>query len=220
MRLRPLPLALAVAAFCSIGRAADEPAPAPAPAPTMSDLLRAKIAAEAKKQNAKPAPPAPAAPAASAPDKFSPLADSATPAPAATPAKDAPKSDPAAVAKAAQEKPTVLPKVEVKKDKITVLDHQLAEQQKEIDREKKNTQPTELDKALNNEKVSKALTIFGGNSNENRANIASERVSLMEAEGDLLEAIAHAKTKEEKAELQKQLDELRAYRRELEKSLR
>jgi hypothetical protein len=42
----------------------------------------------------------------------------------------------------------------------------------------------------------------------------------MEAEKDLIEAIAHAKTKAEKQELQKQLDELKAVRRELEKTLR
>ena len=39
-------------------------------------------------------------------------------------------------------------------------------------------------------------------------------------EKDLIEAIAHAKSKAEKQELQKQLDELKAVRRDLEKSLR
>ena len=47
-----------------------------------------------------------------------------------------------------------------------------------------------------------------------------DRVELMETEKDLIEAIARAKTKDEKKELQKQLDELKAVRRELEKSLR
>ena len=42
----------------------------------------------------------------------------------------------------------------------------------------------------------------------------------MEAEKDLLEAIARAKTKPEKQELQKQLDEIRAMRRDLDKSMR
>ena len=42
----------------------------------------------------------------------------------------------------------------------------------------------------------------------------------MEEEKDLIEAIAHAKTKEEKEELRKQLDELKAMRRQLEKSLK
>jgi len=42
----------------------------------------------------------------------------------------------------------------------------------------------------------------------------------LKEEGDLLEAIAHTKDKKEKAELQKELDELRTYRRELEKTQR
>jgi hypothetical protein len=42
----------------------------------------------------------------------------------------------------------------------------------------------------------------------------------MEAEKDIIEAIARAKTKEEKNELQKQLNEIKAFRRDLEKSLR
>jgi hypothetical protein len=42
---------------------------------------------------------------------------------------------------------------------------------------------------------------------------------LMEDEKDILEAIAHAKTKAEKEELQKQLDQIRALRRDLEKNL-
>jgi hypothetical protein len=50
--------------------------------------------------------------------------------------------------------------------------------------------------------------------------MASERVSLMESEKDIIEAIAHAKTKEEKAELQKELNEIKALRRDLEKSVR
>ena len=79
---------------------------------------------------------------------------------------------------------------------------------------------TELDKALNDTKVSNALSILGGQSNSYRANVAKERVSLMEDEKDLLEEIAHAKTKAEKQELQKQLEEIKAMRRELEKNLR
>ena len=144
-------------------------------------------------------------------------AASAEPAPASIPTK---KDAAPAAAKAAREPATVLPKVEVKKDRITVLDHEIQEQEKDIAREKKNTQPTELDKALNGPKTSKALAILGGNSDQNRASIAKERVSLMESERDILEAMKLARTKEEKKQLQTQLDELRAYRRSLEKNLR
>lgn len=114
----------------------------------------------------------------------------------------------------------ILPKVEVRKDRITELDRQLHEQNKAIAREKKNTRQSEVDKTLNDSRVAKALSIFGGESSQHRSGIAQERVELMEAESDLLEAIAHAKTKEEKQELEKQLDQLKAMRRDLEKLLR
>jgi hypothetical protein len=42
----------------------------------------------------------------------------------------------------------------------------------------------------------------------------------MEAEKDIIEAMARARTKQERAELQKQLDEIRGFRRELDKTLR
>ncbi len=123
-------------------------------------------------------------------------------------------------AKANAEPATVLPKVEVSRGRINELDGKIIAQEKEIAAEKQNTKPTELDKALNNSKVSKVFSIFGGESSSQRATVANERVKIMEEERDILESMKAAKTKEEKADLQKQLDELRAYRRQLEKSLR
>jgi predicted polyphosphate/ATP-dependent NAD kinase len=122
--------------------------------------------------------------------------------------------------KAAAEPASVLPKVEVKKGRVTKLDQDLAKQDEEIAREKKNTKISDVDKALNDSKLAKPLAIFGGESSQFRQHVASERVSLMEDEKDLIEAIAHAKTKDEKAALQKQLDALRTERRELERALR
>lgn len=113
-----------------------------------------------------------------------------------------------------------MPKVEVKKGRITVLDQQLAKQEEDIARERKNLKTSEADLALNDSKVSKPLAIFGGESAQFRKRVASERVELMEAEKDIIEAIARAKTKAEKDELQKQLDEIRTFRRELDKTLR
>ncbi len=113
-----------------------------------------------------------------------------------------------------------MPKVEVRKSRITVLDQKLAKQDEEIAREKKHTKASEMDKALNDVSIAKPLAIFGGDSAQFRQHVASERVELMEAEKDIIEAIAQAKTKEEKQSLQKQLDELKAMRRELDKSLR
>ncbi len=114
---------------------------------------------------------------------------------------------------------TVLPKLEVQKGKITELDRQLAKQNKEIAREKQNTKPTRLDETLNGPKISKALALFGGQSSDDRSNVAKERVSMMEEEKDLIEAIAQTQDKAEKEELQKTLDGIKAMRRELENSL-
>lgn len=183
-------------------------------APSAHDILRAQLAAQAKaKAEGKPTGPlqTPVLPAPEPAGDTNPLL--ARPAPAATTSTS---STPAAKAEPA----TVLPKVEVRKDRITKLDQQLAKQDQDIAREKKNTKPSELDKALNDDKIAKPLAIFGGESTQYRKQVASERVSLMEDEKDLIEAIAHAKTKEEKAELQKQLDFVRQERRELEQSLR
>ena len=138
---------------------------------------------------------------------------------AKAPAADAKPATEAAQAAATPEAAKVLPKVEVKKGRITELDRQLDKQNEEIAREKKNTKPTPLDETLNGPKVSSALAIFGGQSSTDRSTVAKERVSMMEEERDMIEAIAQATTKEEKEELQKTLDSMREMRRELEKSL-
>ena len=194
-------VALALTACLAVGaRAAEE-----AQKSSAREQLKARIAEDAKKVEPKKTAPS-------------------TPVGEPTPAPERPPTDPAPKKKtnaaAAKEAPTVLPKVEVKKGRITELDHQLAKQQQEIDREKKNTKSTELDVALNDAKFARPLAIFGGESTQFRKGVASERVELMEAEKDILEAMNHAKTKEEKAALQKQLDELRGMRRELEKAMR
>ncbi len=130
------------------------------------------------------------------------------------------KSDTAPKKETAEEDTTVLPEIQVRKDRITELDRQVAKQNREIRREKQNTKPTALDETLNGPKTSKWLAIFGGQSSEDRANIASERVAMMEDERDLLEAIAQTEDPEEKALLQRTLDAMRAMRRDLEAALR
>jgi hypothetical protein len=202
---------LAAAGLASGLRAADEE---PAPKTNMREVLRARMAEDAKKV----APPTAAAPAKSGKNE---KPESAPTAPVATAASSAAEAAKPAAAKPVAEQPaTVLPKVEVKKDRITVLDQKLAKQEQDIAREKKNMKSSEVDLALNDSKVAKPLSIFGGESAQFRKRVSSERVELMEAEKDIIEAIARAKTKKEKDELQKQLDELRVVRRELEKSLR
>jgi hypothetical protein len=176
------------------------------PKTSMKDVLKARIAEDAKKADAKkPAPPTNSPRA----ENTNPPADSAKGEVAAKP-PEAP----------AKETPTVLPKVEVKKGRITELDQKLAKQEQDIARERKNLKASEVDSALNDAKIAKPLAIFGGDSSQFRQRVASERVELMEAERDILESMKRAKTKEEKQELQKQLDEIKAARRELDKSLR
>jgi hypothetical protein len=140
---------------------------------------------------------------------------------APTTSKDAAPSPDAA--KAASTAPTTppsaepaatLPQVEVKKSKITELDHELHEQERNIAREAKNVKTSQADNALNSTAVNP--TIFGGSSAKVRSELAQERVELMEFEKDLTEQIAHAKTKEEKTALKKQLEDIRTVRRNLE----
>lgn len=204
MTARPITFLLAIIALTPGLRGADEE---PAPKTNMKEALRARMMEDAKKKPVAPTSPAKA-------DKPEPPPDPTT-APV-EPAKDAAKKN-----AATQQQPAmVLPKVEVKKGRITVLDQQLAKQDEEIAREKKNLKSSEVDLALNDAKVAKPLSIFGGDSAQFRKRVASERVELMEAEKDLMTAIAQAKTKKEKEELQKQLEELRTMRRELDKTLR
>ena len=177
-----------------------------APKSSARDALKARIAEDARKAKAAPSAPE-TTPTSQEPDLAAkPVA----------PAANAKKENAAAKKQPA----TVLPKVEVKKGRITELDQKLAKQEQDIAREAKNTKSSELDNALNDAKIARPLAIFGGDSTQFRKGVASERVELMEAEKDILEAIAHAKTKAEKAALQKQLDELKAMRRQLDKSLR
>jgi hypothetical protein len=201
-------------------RAAD----APAPRTNMREAVKARMIEDAKKSATNSPAPAPSRPAKKAPAGETPAPSGEVgPGPAAT---ASPASKPAAAApdrsrpKQQSDTPTVLPQLEVRKSRITELDHQLHEKDKEIERELKNTRPTEVDKALNDAKIARPFAIFGGDSTQFRQHVASERVELLEAEKDMIEAIAQATTKAGKQELQKQLDELRAVRRELEKTLR
>lgn len=177
------------------------------PKSSAREALRARLVEDARKSEAtKSTAPAPAAAPSASDPKSAPAAKSSPPA--------------ATNATAAKEQPTVLPKVEVRKERITELDVQIAKQEQDIARERRNTKSSELDSALNDAKIARPLAIFGGDSTQFRKGVANERVSLMEAEKDILEAMKTARTKEEKAALQKQLDEIRAMRRELDKTMR
>lgn len=201
--------AVVVLLASAIAFAAEE-----APKSSGREALRARVAEDAKKAEAQKTSPAKTDGTAAA------AAPKTSPAPASTDAKKSNQKSTANTPPPAKETPTVLPKVEVQKGRITELDLKIAQQERDIAREQKNTKSSEVDRALNDQKIAKPLSIFGGDSTQFRKGVASERVELMEAEKDILEAMKLAKTKEEKALLQKQLDELRAMRRELDKSMR
>ncbi len=186
----------------------------PAKRTTAKEAMRAKLIEDAKKQPAKPSP------ASAGPTKAAPTTPAATPPPnKGTATSTAPKpAESTAETTTPVDPTTILPKIEVNRGKIHPLARELFEKEREIAREKELTKPSELDKALNNPKVS--IPLFGGQSTSSRASIASERTALLEAEADLIEEIGRARTKEQKAELRKQLDELKKVRRDLEHAIR
>ena len=205
-----LPLA---AAFAQSTAEPTEP-----PRSSVRDALRARAAEDAKKTPAaKTSAPAPA----NRPPTTAPA--SAAPAAASTPAAETPEST-AAKTDGEKSSTTVLPKMEVRKGKFSERDYKLAQelhkQDQEIEREKRNLKISEADAALNNSKVASALSVFGGESAQYRKRVAAERLELLEAEKDIIEQIAIAQKPEEKQLLQKQLDQLREMRRQLDKSLR
>jgi hypothetical protein len=211
MNSRPLFTLLTATVLCFNAFGAEEPPKKQA----TKEEIQARLAEHARKKAAEPPPSTPT---------DAPATPSATGAPVADPkSKPAPvaadKTDKQPAAKTT-EPAAVLPKVEVRKDRITELDRQLEKQNQEIAREKKNTKPTALDETINGPKASKVFALFGGQSSDDRSNIAKERVAMMEEERDIIEAIAQATTKEEKEELQKTLDSMKAMRREFEQALR
>ena len=195
MKLASLTLA-AVTALTLAAFGADNPEDA-----KKKEEIRALILADAQSK----ATQAPKAKAEADPDGApAPAPDAAT------------KEEKSATAAAAQEPPTMLPQVEVSKSRINEIDLVIAEHDKAIAREKAAAKPTKLDNTLNNPQLTKALSFLGGSSSEDRSAIANERIRLMEEEKDLLEQLKLARTKEEKAELQQEIDDLRAQRRELD----
>jgi hypothetical protein len=139
---------------------------------------------------------------------------------AATAAADtpAPGAPPTPITPAKEDPTMLLPRIEVNKSRITDLAIALHEKDVEIAREKKNIKSTPLDDSLNDTEVSHKLAILGGSSAEDRSRLAEERVSLLEAERDLIEQIFNARTPEERDQLQKQMDDLKTMRRQLERS--
>lgn len=129
----------------------------------------------------------------------------ADPAPANPPRPPAPK-----------EAPLELPKLQVTAQRAKEVDRELKRLDKMIAREKKKIKSTDLDKALNNEKLSRAAMIFGGNSAEHLSAVAASRVMLMEQERMVLEAMKRPATLEERKLMDAEIEQLRLTRRNLD----
>ncbi|SDR65332.1 hypothetical protein [Opitutus sp. GAS368] len=141
---------------------------------------------------------------------------------AAEPAKPVDQPKPAEPAKAdpaltpADQEVLKLPKVEVTSARIKAIDAELKKIDKQIAREKKNIKGTDLDKSLNSDKLAKSAAIFGGNSASHMEAVAATRVALLENEREMLERLKFPRTEEDKALIEKELENIRKTRRELD----
>ncbi len=109
-----------------------------------------------------------------------------------------------------------LPTLQVRESRIKKIDKDIARLDKQIAREKKKIKSTDLDKTLNNEKLSRAAAIFGGNSAEHLSAVAATRVALLETERSLMEAMKRPGTLEELALLEAEVSQIRVTRRNLD----
>ncbi len=128
------------------------------------------------------------------------------------------KNTPSATAPA--EEVITLPEVEVTRSRIRQIDVDIRRLEKAIKRERKQLTSTGLDQAINSPGVSKAAALFGGKSTAQRESVAAVRVHLMETERDLLEKQKVPMTRPELELIQKQVEQLRTRRRELDITLR
>ncbi|MEO7413239.1 MAG: hypothetical protein ABIZ81_07765 [Opitutaceae bacterium] len=176
--------------------------------PSTKEEIKALVLEDARKAAKSPPPSIPKS------DKAGKVDPARTDQSVPTPAVTAVPPTPAAAAKPAPELEAKLPQVEVNKSKVTQLDHDLHEQDRKMAFEARNAKATELDGALNAPGVN--VPILGGYSSKVRTGLAQERLELMEFEKELTEAIARTKSKEEKAALKKELEDIRTMRRTLE----
>jgi len=130
----------------------------------------------------------------------------------------APVAPPAAkeVKPAAPAEVLELPKIQVTAQRIKSIDKEIKRLDKMIAREKAKVKSSELDRTLNNEKLTHAAAIFGGNSSDHLSAVAATRVALLENERDVMEAMKRPTTLDELAMMEKEIDQLRETRRNLD----
>jgi hypothetical protein len=130
------------------------------------------------------------------------------------------KSEPASDPAENSDPVTLMEEVVVSNSRVTALDVQVRKLDKKIKRAKKKLKPSELDETLNSDKIPAALLIFGGKTAGQRKSVAAERVNLMEAERDIIEALKHVRTKKDEDELNTQLHAFQTMQRQLDEVLR
>lgn len=142
-----------------------------------------------------------------------PAGKAVTPAPAAEAPADAATAE-------SGDDVTMMQEITVSSSRISELDLEIKKLDRKIERAKKRVKPTELDASLNSDKAPKALLIFGGKTAGQRQAAEAERLSLMETERDILEAMKHVRTRKQEQELQKQLNAFRTMQLQLDEELR
>lgn len=145
--------------------------------------------------------------------------------PTSTPPKSAAPASPAGAATKADALPTEgetvkMPVFEVSATRRREIDVTIKRLEKQISREKKSLEKTQLDETLNNEKVAKAAALFGGKSTLQRASVAAVRIDSMEKELQLLETLRTPLTKADRTLIEQLVEDQRAYRRGLDEALR
>lgn len=154
------------------------------------------------------------------------LAAAAEPAKAPAPAPAAPPAAKAAPAAAKAEGPATegetvrMPVFEVSATRLREIDVTIKRLEKQISREKKSLEKSNLDETLNGEKVAKAAALLGGKSTLQRASVSAVRINSMEKELQLLETLRTPLTKADRALIEQLVEDQRAYRRGLDEALR
>lgn len=135
-------------------------------------------------------------------------------------APKAPATDPNAVGLKVEGETVKMPVFTVSAERLREIDVTIKRLEKQISREKKQLEKSNLDEALNNEKVAKAASIFGGKSTVQRASVAAVRIDSMEKELQLLETLRTPLTKSDRAMIEQLVTDQRTYRRNLDDALR
>jgi len=135
-------------------------------------------------------------------------------APAAEPQKaGAPAAAPAPVTVG----PTVvLPEFQVTGGRLRAIENKIKRVEKQIKREKKALARNPVNETINSDKLAQAAMVFGGNSASHLAALAAARIESLEKELSMLETLRTPLTAEQRTLLEKEIEEQRRYRRELD----